>query len=72
MSGFIWRIFPDATFTIVYEINPRLSPVAMLNVRGVASIVTNAGTASLKSCQAICEIDCVIRTPTKINAGAVA
>ena len=44
----------------------------MLKVRGVASIVMKAGTASLKSDQSICAIDCVISAPTRMRAGAVA
>src|SRR5215469_192697 len=71
-SRLISRTFPDATFTTVYEINPRLSPVAILNVRGVAIMVMNAGTASLKSLHSMCAIDCVISAPTTMSAGAVA
>ena len=44
----------------------------MLKVRGVASMVMNAGTASLKSDQSMCEIDFVINAPTRIRAGEVA
>src|SRR5271170_7353224 len=63
---------PDASFTTVYEISPRLRPVAMLKVSGVASMVINAGKASLKSFQFTSAKDCDIKTPTKIRAGAVA
>ena len=49
---------------------PRLRPVAILKVSGVASIVMKAGTASLKSLHSMCAIDCVISAPTKISAVA--
>ena len=53
-------------------ITPRLNPVAMLNVSGVASMVMNAGNASVKSAHFTCAMDCVINAPTRIRAGAVA
>ncbi len=43
MSGLICRIFPVPSLMKVKERRPRLSPVAMLNVKGVATIVRNAG-----------------------------
>src|SRR6266487_3209373 len=49
MTALISRNLPAATFTSVYEISPKLSPVAMLNVSGVATSVTNAGIASVNS-----------------------
>src|SRR5579859_1380744 len=64
--------FPAANFAAVYEITPKLSPVAMLNVSGVATSVTNAGNASVNSFQSTCAIDSVISAPTSTSAGAVA
>ena len=49
ISGLISRWRPVNSFTNVNESNPRLNPVAMLNVSGVAISVRNAGTASVKS-----------------------
>src|SRR5579864_7878363 len=72
ITGLTSRNRPAATFTNVYEINPKLSPVAILNVSGVASRVTNAGIASVKSDQTTRPIDSVISAPTTIKAGAVA
>src|SRR6266850_1405301 len=66
------RYFPAPSFTVENEITPRLNPVAMLNVSGVASMVINAGNASVKSAHLTCAMDCVINAPTRIRAGAVA
>ena len=44
----------------------------MLNVKGVASRVTNAGIASVNSFHSTRPIDSVISAPTTISAGAVA
>ena len=44
----------------------------MLNVSGMASMVTKAGRASVKSVHFTRAIDSVINPPTRINAGAVA
>ncbi len=44
----------------------------MLKVSGVASSVTNAGIASVKSDQITRPMDSVISAPTRISAGAVA
>src|SRR5438445_7903762 len=64
--------FPAATFAAAYEITPKLNPVAMLNVSGVATSVTNAGNASVNSFHSTCAIDSVISAPTNSKAGAVA
>ena len=45
MRGLIWRIFPVPILMKVNESRPRLSPVAMLKVSGVATRVINAGNA---------------------------
>ena len=44
----------------------------MLNVSGVATSVTKAGIASVKSLHSTRPIDSVISAPTSISAGAVA
>ncbi len=49
MRGLISRWRPVPSLMRVKESRPRLRPVAMLNVRGVATRVRNAGKASLKS-----------------------
>src|SRR5258708_23442541 len=64
--------FPAANFAAVYEITPKLNPVAMLNVSGVATSVTNAGNASVKSFHSTCAIDSVISAPTSTTTVAVA
>lgn len=51
MSGLTSRCLPLPTFTNVNDKTPRLRPVAMLKVSGVATSVRNAGNASLKSSQ---------------------
>jgi len=51
MSGLISRRLPVPSLTKVKESRPRLRPVAMLNVSGVATSVRKAGKASLKSSQ---------------------
>src|SRR2546426_10976330 len=66
------RIFPAATLTTVKEISPRLNPVAMLKVSGVATMVTKAGNASVYSSHFTLAMDWVISAPTRISAGAVA
>src|SRR2546423_1922497 len=66
------RYLPAPSFTMENEITPRLNPVAMLNVSGVASMVMNAGNASVKSAHFTWAMDCVINAPTRISAGAVA
>src|SRR6267142_6330288 len=65
------RNFPAATFTTVKEISLRLSPVAMLKVSGIATIVTNDGKASVYSSHFTLAMDYVISAPTRISAGAV-
>src|SRR6266571_6663932 len=49
MRGLISRWRPVPSLMRVKESRPRLRPVAMLNVRGVATRVRNAGKAPLKS-----------------------
>ena len=44
----------------------------MLKVSGVATSVTNAGIASVKSSHSTRAMDSVISAPTRISAGAVA
>src|SRR3954463_2086218 len=68
----ISRYLPEATFTAVYAITPRLNPVAMLKVNGIATTVINAGNASVKSAHCTRAIDCIIKAPTRMSAGAVA
>jgi hypothetical protein len=41
--------FANGDLDYVHEISPRLRPVAMLKVNGVASMVMKDGTASLRS-----------------------
>ena len=72
MSGLISRYLPVPTLIKVKESMPRLSPVAMLNVRGVATRVRKAGKASLKSSQRTRATAPHISAPTRISAGAVA
>ena len=47
-------------------------PSAMLNVSGIARMVSTAGAAILKSFMSISTIDCIMNTPTITSAGAVA
>ena len=56
----------------VKERRPRLSPVAMLKVSGVATVVMKAGNASVKSSQSTFAKDAHMSAPTKMSAGAVA
>ena len=49
MRGLISRWRPVPSLMRVNESRPRLRPLAMLKVRGVATRVRNAGKASLKS-----------------------
>src|ERR1700722_20651373 len=72
ISGLMSRYFLAPIFKQVNESRPRLSPVAMLNVNGVATNVRNAGKASLKSSQRTFAIELHISAPTRISAGAVA
>src|SRR5580698_6617365 len=51
MSGLICLILPVPILMKVKESRPRLSPVAMLKVSGVAIDVMKAGNASVKSSQ---------------------
>ena len=45
ISGLMSRYFPAPIFRHVKESKPKLSPVAILNVSGVATSVRNAGNA---------------------------
>jgi len=72
IKGLICFIFPVPILMKVKESRPRLSPVAMLNVSGVATVVMNAGNASVKSSQSTLARDAHMSAPTKIRAGAVA
>src|SRR6266852_9761837 len=72
INGLISRALPVPILMNVKESRPRLSPVAMLNVRGVATSVINAGKASLKSSQRTLATEPHISAPTRISAGAVA
>ncbi len=47
-------------------------PSAMLNIRGIDSSVSTAGSASRKSPRSISVTDCIMNTPTITKAGAVA
>ena len=49
ISGLISWYRPEPTLPKVKDRRPRLSPVAMRKVSGVATTVMNAGNASLKS-----------------------
>ena len=44
----------------------------MLNVSGIAKIVSTAGAAILKSLRSISTADCIMKMPTITRAGAVA
>jgi hypothetical protein len=72
MSGLIsrWRLVPS--LTKVKESRPRLRPVAILKVRGVATNVRNAGKASVKSSQRTRATARHMSAPTRIRAGTVA
>src|SRR5208282_3723945 len=72
ISGLISRYRPVHSLRNVNESNPRLNPVAKLNVSGVAISVRNAGTASVKSSHLTLATAPHISAPTKISAGAVA
>src|SRR5882672_10888769 len=72
ISGLISRALPVPILMKVNERRPRLNPVAMLNVRGVATRVMKAGNASLKSSQRTLATEPHISAPTRIRAGAVA
>src|ERR1700730_5893437 len=63
---------PAAVLATVKEISPRLRPVAMLKVSGMATMVTNAGKASVYSSHFTLGVNSVISAPTRIKAGAVA
>ncbi len=65
MSGLICRIFPVPILINVNESKPRLKPLAMLNVSGVATSVINAGKASVKSCQWTLAREAHMSTPRK-------
>src|ERR1700756_1066235 len=68
----ISRNFPAPTLMQVNDSKPKLNPVAILKVSGVATSVRNAGKASLKSSHSILASDPHINPPTRIKAGAVA
>src|ERR1700722_10712739 len=72
MRGLICRIFPVPILMKVNESRPRLNPVAILKVSGVAIDVINAGNASVKSFQSTLASEAHISAPTRISAGAVA
>ena len=72
MRGLICLIFPVPILMNVKESKPRLNPVAMLKVSGVATRVIKAGNASVKSCQCTLAREAHISAPTRIKAGAVA
>jgi len=72
ISGLTSRCLPLPSFTKVNDKTPRLRPVAMLKVSGVATSVRKAGKASLKSSQRMRATAPLISTPTRTRAGAVA
>ena len=51
---------------------PNAIPFEIEYANGITIIVINAGIPSVKSWKSIEEIDCIIKNPTKISAGAVA
>ena len=59
------------TLRNVKESMPRLRPVAMLNVSGVATKVRKAGNASVKSSQWTFATAPHISAPTRMSAGTV-
>ena len=71
IRGLTSRRLPLASLRKVKEIRPRLRPVAMLKVSGVATTVRKAGKASVKSSQWTRATARHLKLPTKIRAGAV-
>ena len=63
---------PAKSFRKVNDNSPRLNPVAMLNVNGVAIRVRNAGIESVKSSHFSLATAPHMSAPTMIRAGAVA
>jgi len=55
-----------------YDIKPSAIPSVIEKVKGIITVVINAGTDSVKSSQLTRARLEVISTPTKINAPAVA
>src|ERR1700693_2073914 len=70
IRGLISLRFPVEIFRNVKEIMPRLKPVAMLKVRGVATRVRKAGKASVKSFQLTLATAPHMREPTMMGAVA--
>jgi len=62
----------DTTGAIGPFVNPNASPLAMLNVSGIAIMVRNAGMATTESVQRISVTVVIIMLPTMMSAGAVA
>src|SRR6267143_4932426 len=71
-SQFTSRNSPRATFNTVYAVNPIDSPLAMLNVSGMVTIVRNAGIATTVFDHGISATCDIISEPTMMSAGAVA
>src|SRR5579872_6393923 len=66
------RNSPRATFRITYAVKPNARPLAMLNVKGIVTIVKNAGTETTGSDHGISAECAIMSEPMTISAGAVA
>ena len=65
-------VFPLKSFRATYDTIPNAIPSEILNMKGIIMIVKKAGMASVKSSRSISLIGDIMKSPTIINAEAVA